>query len=742
MKKLLFTLATLLLISVNLNAQNYALSFDGSNDYAKVSADASLNMGGSSFTVEFWVKSSQNHSSEVIFVEYGIWEEGNYQVVSDNPTHLKVNFYGRSSADGAEAALSNEWADSTWHHVAGVFNNSGDYLKVYLDGIEVASVTETNSPDNVTLPLYMASRGGTGKFSQHQMDKVRIWNVARTQSEIQDNMNKELTGSESNLVAHYEMNAGSGGSLTDNTTNNNDGTLYNMDDSDWVAGYEAYSGGSGTSGDPFQIATTGDLIDLSNFSGDWDDYFIQTADISFNSDETLVDWDGDGSADGSGTSGFSPIGNFSTKFTGSYDGDGHTIDNLFIDRSSTNYIGLFGYTSNATIENLGVTNVEIYGSSYVGGLVGASTTSIRSCFNSGKIFGSVYTGGLVGANWGTIRNSYSKADIQRNSGTSEYLGGFCGYVSSNSTIEYCYSTGKVIYDGATNPDDKGFLGNDNGTYANNFFDSDVSNQTSATGATAKTTEEMTNATTTDNIYLDAGWDFKGESTNGTEDIWNIGNSRNDGYPYFDWQYSTDDASLPVTLASFTGEVTKSGVELNWITESEVNNQGFLIERSVNSKNAYSEIASFKTSPELKGAGSTSERTNYHFTDTRVEQGNTYWYRLVDVAYNGKNETHNDLAISVKVDGQMDSPYSYTLKPAYPNPFNAQTQISYSIPEQQQVTIALYDVRGEKLRTLYDAKQAAGNHSLNIGMPDLPSGIYFVQMSTPNFHQAQEIVLLK
>src|SRR6056297_3611703 len=87
--------------------------------------------------------------------------------------------------------------------------------------------------------------------------------------------------------------------------------------------FAAYSGGSGTSDDPYQIATTADLIELSNNSGDWGKYFKQKADITFDADETQVDWDGDGTLEhGSGgddTFGFSPIGNNSTNFTGSYD---------------------------------------------------------------------------------------------------------------------------------------------------------------------------------------------------------------------------------------------------------------------------------------------------------------------------------------------------------------------------------------------------------------------------------------
>gem|GEM_PF-3090944 len=65
---------------------------------------------------------------------------------------------------------------------------------------------------------------------------------------------------------------------------------------------------AGTSGDPIEISTVNDLIYLSKTSADWSKYFLHTADIDFGADETAVDWDNDGSADGNGTSGFTPIG--------------------------------------------------------------------------------------------------------------------------------------------------------------------------------------------------------------------------------------------------------------------------------------------------------------------------------------------------------------------------------------------------------------------------------------------------
>src|SRR6056297_865263 len=132
--------------------------------------------------------------------------------------------------------------------------------------------------------------------------------------------------------------------------------------------FAQYSGGSGTSGDPYQINTTDDLIELSNTPGDWwgtSAYFIQTADIAFAEDETQVDWDGDGtlehSDDEDDTYGFSPIGTaYMSSFKGSYDGQNHTIDNLYINRPETNNIGLFGYQNGTSvIRNLGIQNANI-----------------------------------------------------------------------------------------------------------------------------------------------------------------------------------------------------------------------------------------------------------------------------------------------------------------------------------------------------------------------------------------------
>ncbi|SVC66287.1 uncharacterized protein METZ01_LOCUS319141, partial [marine metagenome] len=91
------------------------------------------------------------------------------------------------------------------------------------------------------------------------------------------------------------------------------------------------SSGDGSSDDPYQIDTLNNLYWITQNSGEWSAHYIQTSDIDASSSSN---WDSN--------AGFTPIGNSSTRFTGSYDGDGHIIDSLFINRSTNSRIGLFG----------------------------------------------------------------------------------------------------------------------------------------------------------------------------------------------------------------------------------------------------------------------------------------------------------------------------------------------------------------------------------------------------------------
>jgi hypothetical protein len=452
-----------------------------------------------------------------------------------------------------------------------------------------------------------------------------------------------------------------------------------------------YSGGSGTGGDPYQIATKADLKYLSENSGEWSKHFKQTADITF----ADADFQSGGDFYNSGN-GFIPIGNISTEFSGSYDGDGHTISNLFINRSGTGRVGFFGrIDSGTTVENLCLTEVDVTGDWITGGLVGqlygtmsntcvtgsvtgawsvgglvgqaewSSTTSdsystatvsgtssvggvvgclfystISRCYSTGDVSGTSSVGGLVGSIEGesVVSNCYSKGDVTRTSGTQTFFGGFCGEamedLGDKGTIATCYSIGSVSCGSAT---DKGFVGGESGgseTYTNNFFDSEASNQnTDAVGAaTAKTTAQMKTGST----FTDAGWDFT--------DTWTIGAGSNDGYPYL------QDTPLVVDLVSFTATGFEDHVLLEWETASEIDNAGFHLWRSETEDGEYVRI----TDSLIPAEGSPTLGVEYEYEDLDVEPGRTYYYKLEDIDTDGLNTFHAESVTLRKTASNLES----------------------------------------------------------------------------------------
>ncbi len=321
--------------------------------------------------------------------------------------------------------------------------------------------------------------------------------------------------------------------------------------------------GAGTADNPFQISSLDDLQWIMDNPTSWSYVFIQTADIDASATST---WNNG--------AGFSPIGNSTTKFSGTYNGQMHVIDGLFINSPANNYVALFGYTSaTGNIENLGLENIDFTGSAYVSGLVGVHTGIISNCYSSGQIVsvnnsgilvgyniggsvdnsytegtisGNLKIGGLVGNNSsnGSVTNCYSYADVSRNSGqTAVNFGSLIGY-NSSASVQNCYATGSVYYTGTTSPTDKGFFGEYvSGTYTNNFFDSDISNQTSATGATAKTTADMQDISTftsTAIAGLSTAWDFILNLNDDSADnnYWDM-DQDGSGYPILSWQPEAD-----------------------------------------------------------------------------------------------------------------------------------------------------------------------------------------------------------
>ena len=352
-----------------------------------------------------------------------------------------------------------------------------------------------------------------------------------------------------------------------------------------------YADGTGDPDDPFLIETAQQLNSLGSAMHDWDKHFRLIADIDLG-EPTVTH--------------YNTIGiNYVYPFTGTFDGNGHTISNFTRNCSGTDYVGFFGcvvgtdteirdlglidpnmyarnarfigslagylkngsitgcyveggvvgggltyggglagYNNDGSISNCSAEG-SVYGYDYLGGLCGYSDYgsisncyasasvsgyedlgglcginyegSISSCYAIGDVTGIDFDkgryGGLCGSNYGGIGNSYAKVSVNTGEDT-DSSGGLCG--ENGGTITNCYSVGSVISE-----DGRGTLGglcgtDWRGTIANCFWDIETGGPDNGLGTPLPTAQMQTLST-----FVDAGWDFVGETVNGIADIWFI-----------------------------------------------------------------------------------------------------------------------------------------------------------------------------------------------------------------------------
>ena len=178
--------------------------------------------------------------------------------------------------------------------------------------------------------------------------------------------------------------------------------------------------GSGTPIDPYEITSAGDLAAFRNAVNNGTDFSGQFFELTRDIDLQAAGYDT-----------WAPIGEYSSSvpFSGTFDGGGHTISGLHVEQSN-GYAGLFGYTSGATIQDLGVSgSVSGSGSS---GSSGSSESSV------GGIVGLAYTGSQ-------ILRCYSSCTVTYTSSGFSYAGGIAGLLDRGSSVTDCYNTGRNIF---------------------------------------------------------------------------------------------------------------------------------------------------------------------------------------------------------------------------------------------------------------------------------------------------------
>ncbi|MFM6375682.1 MAG: Calx-beta domain-containing protein [Microcystis panniformis] len=210
--------------TVNLMQVSKGLSFDGVNDYVNVGAKSSLKVS-TAITIEAWINptgTGSNPSGGGIIVN----KEGEYEVARFSDGTIQWAFANSNPGwvwinTGYVAPLNQ------WTHIAVTYDLG--LIKTYANGVLVhiyngSGTIGENHPD--LNDFRIGGRQGQSQFFQGSIDDVRVWNKARPQTEIQADLNRELTGKETSLIGYWNFNAVNNNTVQDLSINQNNGTVF------------------------------------------------------------------------------------------------------------------------------------------------------------------------------------------------------------------------------------------------------------------------------------------------------------------------------------------------------------------------------------------------------------------------------------------------------------------------------------------------------------------------------------
>lgn len=260
------------------------------------------------------------------------------------------------------------------------------------------------------------------------------------------------------------------------------------------------------------------------------------------------------------------------------------------------------------------------------------------------------------------------------------------------------------------------------------------------------------AAATDPWYIWGGYDLVGlpavdNGTTMTVTIYGVNTLSDGAKGPMNWTISELDQTLPVELSTFTAWLTQQYfVELHWVTQSETDVTGYNVYR--NSTTAISSAS--RVNPYLIQASNTSQEAAYNFVDIDAELG-TWYYWLECKNMNGISEFYGPISITVTDgSGSPNIPELTKLANAYPNPFNPASSMltsSFTLSKSEEISISIFNVKGEKVRSLINGNHNAGSYSINWNGKDehgkvCSSGVYYMTMSTSNYSTTRKIVLMK
>ncbi len=697
-------------VSNALFAQDYALDFDGSNDFVNISDP--YTSFSNSLSVEFWVNSSSSTIGSGI---------GQASANSDNMStnvwlmHMNPNtsitFYVNDNGTWRYVSSTSDVDDGNWHHIAGTID--GSEVAIYVDGTKEASSSTAissgiQSNSNASIHFGKDVRLSSGRFITGKIDEVRIWDDVRTQAEIHDNMYKELVGNESNLVAYYNFNDGRGISVLDLTSNNNNGTMTNMDGSlDWTNSKILGTSITGNSGFRMLSSPVSGQILGSLLTNLWTQGMIG-ADVS---DGNVNVW----TFNISGQS-WTALSDISGSGTSLSAGQGFLVY-IFEDTDNDGTADL-----PATINVSGTEN------------------------NSDATYGSIGSGG-----WGLAGNPYSSTidwDLISKTNIASTV-----YVWDDATSAYKSWNGSAggLTNGLIAPYQGFWIEANGGTGS-------ITISTSHKATTAGTLYRVSDVQELGSLSFNVNCsEFSDHAFISFQSEGEVGLDNGDGYKLLPLSHA--DRVVAISYSGDTGldinnlpydyeeniiipfDIMKLHVEdANYVTQEEEVTFAWDVSNLPDhiSLKLIDHVTSIETNMDIVSSITFTTQPKGSFSANY--SGPVGTYPVVGEARFSLAVSYDALTSggTIKV-----LPAEFALHAAYPNPFNPATTISFDLPKAGKVCLNVYDLKGALVGTLLNENKVADTYQYK-WTPDskLASGVYLFELKTKNKTIHQKITYIK
>jgi predicted outer membrane repeat protein len=192
-------------------------------------------------------------------------------------------------------------------------------------------------------------------------------------------------------------------------------------------------------------------------------------------------------------------------------------------------------------------------------------------------------------------------------------------------------------------------------------------------------------------------------------------------------------TVPVELTSFIAKVLKERVVLSWVTENEINNLGFEIQKSFNAKD-------FIKIGFVPGDGTTTIKKFYSFVDEKIAGGNVA-YRLIQIDQDGSRSVISSLNVLIPILQE------FRMSQNYPNPFNATTMFDFYLPNRSKIKLSVYNLLGQNIKTIFSGTLKSDTYKFywdgtNNNNEPVPSGVFLLKIEAADWNDSKKMIVLR